>query len=169
MTVTPRDARSSTFACVAAWRYMRLFMAGATATGQAAASAAVVTRLSAWPVASLAIVFAVAGAIRYTSARSTSARWLMGARSGTGSPGYEPRAGSGSNSLLSTGAPVNASNDVFPTNRSLAGVWITRTAWPALTARRAVSRALYAAIPPLTPMSNRDMPPPDRAPTGSGT
>ena len=43
---------------------MRLFIAGATAIGQEAASAAVHTRLSAWPWASLAIVLAVAGAIR---------------------------------------------------------------------------------------------------------
>ena len=41
-------------ACVAGFRYMRLFIAGATTTGQAAASAAVVTRLSAWPAASFA-------------------------------------------------------------------------------------------------------------------
>ena len=39
--------------------------------------------------------------------------------------------GSGSNSLVSTGAPVIPSNEARPTNRSLAGVWITRTAWPA--------------------------------------
>ena len=66
---------------------MRLFIAGATATGHAAASAAVVSRLSAWPLASLAIVFALAGAIETDGARrlSTSARWLIGARSGSGS------------------------------------------------------------------------------------
>ena len=72
---------------MAGFRYIRLFIAGATATGHAAASAAVLTRLSAWPWASFASVFAVAGAIRYRSARSTSARWLIGARSGSGSPG----------------------------------------------------------------------------------
>ena len=54
-------ASSSRLACVAGFRYIRLFIAGATATGQAAASAAVRHRLSAWPWASLAIVFAVAG------------------------------------------------------------------------------------------------------------
>ncbi len=43
---------------------MRSFIAGATTTGQPAASAAVVTRLSASPFASLASVFALAGAIR---------------------------------------------------------------------------------------------------------
>ena len=127
MTVTPRLERSWRFAWVAGCRYMRLFIAGATATGHAAASAAVVSRLSAWPLASLAIVFALAGAIKNRSARSTSARWLIGARSGSGSPGYEPRAGSGPNSETSTGAPVIPSNDVLPTNRSLVGVCTTRT------------------------------------------
>ncbi len=47
---------------------MWLFIAGATSTGQVAASAALVSRLSARPWASLAIVFALAGAIRRTSA-----------------------------------------------------------------------------------------------------
>ena len=50
---------------------------------------------------------------------------------GRGSPGNAPRAGSASNSSTSTGAPVTASNVAFPTNRRLAGVWTTRTAWPA--------------------------------------
>ena len=73
---------------MAGFRYIRLFIAGATATGQAAASAAALSRLSACPCASLASVLAVAGAIRYSSARSTSARWLIGvSRSGSGSPG----------------------------------------------------------------------------------
>jgi len=85
--VIPRTASSSRFALVAEFRYIRLFIAGATATGHAAASAAVVRRLSARPCASLARVLALAGAIRYASARSTSPRWLIGARSGSGSPG----------------------------------------------------------------------------------
>ncbi len=75
------------FCWVAGCRYIQLFIAGAMTTGHVAASAALVNRLSASPWASFAIVFAVAGAIRYTSARSTSARWLIGARSGSGSPG----------------------------------------------------------------------------------
>jgi len=43
---------------------MWLFIAGATSSGHRAASAAVVSRLSASPVASLASVLAEAGAIR---------------------------------------------------------------------------------------------------------
>ena len=72
---------------MAGWRYMRSFMAGATSTGQSAASAAVHSRLSACPWASLASVLALAGAITYTSARATSARWLIGVCSADGSPG----------------------------------------------------------------------------------
>ena len=43
---------------------------------------------------------------------------------------------------VSTGAPVIPANEAGPTNRSLVGVWMTRTAWPALIASRAVSSAL---------------------------
>jgi hypothetical protein len=53
---------------------MWLFIAGATSTGQVAASAAEVSRLSARPWASLAIVLALAGAIRKASALRTSSR-----------------------------------------------------------------------------------------------
>ena len=69
--------------------HMWLFIAGATITGQVAASAALVSRLSAWPPASLASVFADAGAMTKTSAFSTSARWLIGSCAGAGSPGYD--------------------------------------------------------------------------------
>ena len=41
-----------------------------------------------------------------------------------------------------SGAPVMASNDATPTKRSLVGVWITRTLWPAFVARRTSSSAL---------------------------
>ena len=64
MTVTPRSRSSARLACVAGCSHMWLFIAGATSTGQDAASAALVSRLSAWPWASLAMVLADAGAIR---------------------------------------------------------------------------------------------------------
>src|SRR5580658_8207873 len=51
-----------------------------------------------------------------------------------------------------------AAKDAVPTKRVLASVWMTRTACPARTASRAVSSALYAAIPPLTPRSTRATP-----------
>ena len=82
-------------------------------------------------------------------------------RSAIRSPGNAPRSGSASNSVDRTGAPVSASKDALPTNRSLVGVWITRTACPDFTASRIVSIALYAAMPPLTPMSNRATARPD--------
>ena len=66
------------------------------------------------------------------SARSTSARCDSGACSGAGSPGKAPRSGSGSHSVISTGAPVMPANEAVPTKRVDASVWITRTAWPAL-------------------------------------
>ena len=55
-TVTPRERSVSTFACVAGWSYIALFMAGATIIGRRHASAAAVSRLSALPVATLAMV-----------------------------------------------------------------------------------------------------------------
>ena len=59
-----------------------------------------------------------------------------------GSPGNAPRSGSGSHSVMSTGAPVIAANDAVPTKRVDASVWITRTAWPAFVASRVSSSAL---------------------------
>ena len=61
---TPRSRSVCRFARVAGCSYMRLFIAGARSTGQVAASAQLLSRLSASPAASLAIVFAEAGAIR---------------------------------------------------------------------------------------------------------
>ncbi len=136
---------------------MREFIAGAITSGQPAASAQPVSRLSARPVASLAIVLADAGAIRYRSALATSSRWLIGSWVGGRWSGKAPRAGSRWNSLTSTGAPLRAANEAVPTKRRLVGVCTTRTAWPAPVARRTNSSALYAAIPPLTPSSMRDM------------
>jgi hypothetical protein len=40
------------------------------------------------------------------------------------------------------GAPVRAANDAAPTKRWAVGVWMTRTACPALVARRTTSSAL---------------------------
>ena len=68
MTSTPRSRSSATFARVAACAHIRSFIAGATSTGQVAASADVVSRLSASPAASLAMVLADAGATRSASA-----------------------------------------------------------------------------------------------------
>jgi hypothetical protein len=59
----PREASVSTLACVAGWVHILSFIAGATTSGAVEASAALVSRLSAIPVASLAIVLAEAGTI----------------------------------------------------------------------------------------------------------
>src|SRR5215217_7570379 len=156
-TIAPRSRSRARLAWVAGCSYIAAFIAGATIRGRRDASAAAVSRLSAWPPASLAIVFALAGAIAYTSARSTSSRWPIGACAGTGSPGKAPRSGSSSHSVVSTGAPVMPANDAAPTKRAAFGVWTTRTAWPALIASRVSSSALYAAIPPVTPIRMRAM------------
>ena len=74
--------------------HMRLFIAGATTSGAVRASAALVSRLSASPAASLASVLAEAGATTKASQRRTSSRCEIGSWSGAGSPGKAPRAGS---------------------------------------------------------------------------
>ena len=142
MTVAPRARRVSRLACVAGCSYIASFIAGATSSGLRHASAAAVSRLSAAPAASLAIVFALAGAIRKTSARATSSRWPIGACVGASSPGKAPRIGSLSHSVISTGAPVMPAKEAVPTKRVEASVWITRSEWPALMASRASSSAL---------------------------
>ncbi len=63
MIVTPRSFNTARFAWVAGWLYMPPSMAGATSSGQRAASAVTLSRLSAIPCASFARVFAEAGAI----------------------------------------------------------------------------------------------------------
>ena len=87
-------------------------------------------------------MLADAGATRKTSAVSASWRCESGACAGGGSPGKAPRSGSGSHSVMSTGAPVMPANEAVPTKRVDASVWITRTAWPALVASRVNSSAL---------------------------
>ena len=72
-------AACARLACVAGCSYMRLFIAGASTSGQLAASAQLLSRLSARPAASLAIVLAEAGAIRYSvGVGRPAARWLSG-------------------------------------------------------------------------------------------
>ena len=64
ITVTPRSRSAAMLAWVAASRYMRSFIAGATSRGAAQARKEVVTIESAIPAASLAMVLAEAGATR---------------------------------------------------------------------------------------------------------
>ncbi len=141
-TRAPRARRVSRFAVVAGCSHMWLFIAGARTSGAVLARAALVSRLSAWPPASLASVFAEAGTTANTSQRRTSSKWEIGSWSTGGSPGKAPRAGSRSNSSARTGAPVTPSKVAAPTNRCDAGVCITRTECPAAVARRTTSTAL---------------------------
>jgi len=129
--LAPRRRSVARFSCTAGCSYIRLFIAGAITSGHSAASAQLVRRLSARPAASLAIVFAEAGAITNTSALAISSRWLIGSCSGSGWSGKAPRIGSRANSLQSAGPPLSAANDAAPTKRRLVGVCTTRTEWPA--------------------------------------
>ena len=142
ITRTPRSRSVARFAWVAGSAYMRSFIAGATTRGAGQARNEVVSIESAIPAASLAIVFAEAGAIKHRSALAASSRWPIGSWSGSGSPGNAPRSGSRSNSSSSTGAPTMPSNEAEPTKRCAAGVISTRTPCPARVASRASSRAL---------------------------
>ena len=107
------------------------------AAGAGTASAAVVSRLSAWPARELGERVGRRGRDRRRRRRrATSSRCESGACAGGGSPGNAPRSGSRSHSVTSTGAPVMPANDAAPTKRCDASVWMTRTAWPAFVARR---------------------------------
>ena len=86
------------FCCVATFSYMFTFMAGAMTMGAVVASAVVVSRSSAMPFASLAMTFAVHGAMRNRSASFESEMWWMGS------------AGPSSNSPTATGSRVSARN-----------------------------------------------------------
>ena len=79
------------------------------------------SRLSASPAASLAIVLRRAGATRKTSAFADQLEVAERVVVGRGLPGNAPRAGSRSNSSVRTGAPVSAANDAAPTNCWLGG------------------------------------------------
>ena len=81
-TSTPRSRSSATFAWVAASAHIRSFIAGATIRGAVQARKEVVSKESQMPAASLAIVFAEAGATTKASAPSTTARWEIGSCSG---------------------------------------------------------------------------------------
>ena len=79
-TVTPRPRSALTLACVAGFAHMRVFMPGATMTGQLPwqARSVLVRQSSAIPQASLAITLAVAGTTIARSAHSESSMCGMG-------------------------------------------------------------------------------------------
>src|SRR5512147_671576 len=115
------------------------FIDGHTSTGARVANATVESRSSAIPVASLAITFAVAGAMRRTSADSARRMWPISDSSVR------------SNRERATGCLESVCNVRGVTNSSAARERITRTLAPALSSARTRSGALYAAMPPVTP------------------
>ena len=121
----------------------RVVHRGATTSGRRQASAAVVSRLSASPAASLAIVFARS---RAQSGRRRRARRARGATSGScsgcGSPGKAPRVGSRSHSLRQHRRPGDA-GEGGRADEARRGLGLDhRTACPAFIARRVNSSAL---------------------------
>ncbi len=74
-TVTPRDRSVVMLATVAGFCHISLCMAGAITTGALLASTVLPRRSSTRPVASFAIVFAVAGAMTIRSAAWPMATW----------------------------------------------------------------------------------------------
>src|SRR4051812_31839020 len=91
------------------------------------------------PLASLPIIFAVAGAIRRRS--------IVDARAMCSMSELAP----GSNWSVITPRRVIASNVIGPTKRVAVAVMIATTSWPRFCSPRATSTALYAPIPPVTP------------------
>ena len=150
-----------------AWRGARTCGCSSPArapAGTSAASAQLLSRLSARPAASLAIVLAEAGAITYTSALATSCRWLSGSCVGRRLVGERAARGVALELADEHRRAGQRGERGLPTKRRLAGVCTTRTACPAAVARRTSSSALYAAMPPLTPSRIRDMTTGCRAP-----
>src|SRR5215472_17200845 len=149
-TANPNRRSAPTFSATAGLAHIASFMAGATTTGQRAASTVAATRSSACPRARRATRSAVAGATSATRTQSPSSTC------GSGGP-------SGANRSVWTGRPVRPWNVAGPTNRVAAAVIATRTSQPAWTSRDTTSATLYAAIPPETRTATR------RPRTGPGT
>src|SRR5215472_185182 len=141
-TANPNRRSAATFSPTAGLAHIASFMAGATTTGQRAASTVAATRSSACPWVRRATRSAVAGATSATRAQSPSSTC------GSGGP-------SAANRSVWTGRPVRPWNVAGPTNRVAAAVIATRTSHPAWTSRETTSATLYAAMPPDTSTATR--------------
>ena len=117
-TRTPRASSAAMFSWVTGEAHMPSFIAGATISGAGVASAVVVSRSSAVPLAILAQTLAVAGAMQKRSASRASEMWWMG------SPGS-------SKSLTATSSLVSARKVVGPTKCVACSVMTTFTRTPA--------------------------------------
>ncbi len=135
--VTPRLRRVAMFATVAGFCHISVCMAGAMTSGAVLARTVLPSRSSARPTASLAIVFAVAGAITMRSAD-----WPIATCRTSATPSYRS---------VATGLRLIASRVGRPTKRSAASVATTCTECPSSTSARMTPTALYAAMPPVTP------------------
>ena len=123
-------------------RYIRSFIAGATSTGHAGGQRRGGDERVGLPWASLAIVLALAGRDQVRVGVLTSARWLIGARWGgrLAGIGAAQRVGV---ELADEHRRAGDPGERLARRRSGGcSVWITRTAWPARIASRAVSSAL---------------------------
>src|SRR5690606_4751102 len=118
-------------------------IAGHRVIGAAVARHRVLTRSSASPCASFAMVLAVAGATSTRSAQRASSMWPMAASAAA------------SHSEVRTGRPDSAWKVCTPTKRCALSVIATCTCAPASPSRRTSSAALYAAMPPHTHSSRR--------------
>src|SRR5690606_11506496 len=143
MTLAPRSRSRATLAWVAGCSHMRWFIAGHRVIGAVVARHRVLTRSSARPWASLAMVLAVAGAMTTRSAQRASSMWPIAASAAA------------SHRLVRTGCPDSAWNVCAPTKRCALSVMATCTCAPASPSRRSSSAALYAAMPPHTHSSRR--------------
>src|SRR5262245_1222101 len=140
--VTPRRRHGAMFSGTAALDHMASFIAGATTTGQRAASSVAVTMSSERPAAIRPTTFAVAGATRISCAQSPSATC------GSGEPSADQRP-------VSASCPVTPWNVEGPTKRIAEGVIATRTCDPDWVRAEARSTTLYAAMPPETSSAMR--------------
>ena len=109
---------------------MLTFMDGASSTGARVASVTAATGSSAWPAASRAIAFAVAGAMMTRSAESASWMWPIVASSVR------------LHRSVNTGRRVSAWNVIGPMNFCAPAVIATSTFAPALSRSRTSSAAL---------------------------
>ena len=128
-TRTPRAVSATTFACVAGFSHMPVFIAGATTIGAFVASRVEESRSSAIPCAIFARTFAVAGA---TTTRSAAASEMC--------PGFQSR-GSSKRSH-STGLRESVWNVSGVTNARACSVITTCTSSPRFTRSRTSSHAL---------------------------
>ena len=126
----PRSAKTCRLCCVAALRYIFVFMAGAIMQGQVAASTVDVSASSAMPLAILAIMLAVAGTITSKSASAAVSICTI------------PQPGPVTNSSCTTAWPVRACSTTGEINSVACLVITQRTSAPFLVSQLAISAAL---------------------------